>query len=296
MRAITKPLTNRHQFCIIILMNQKRCFNIGAAVIFSIIFIPFFTPALAWARPNNKTKISSQDQLFKKEVTTKKNEAIRTILNGTALESGLTLEASEQEFSLGITPNSLGERPGAQVILKELKPKELTAFNLENEKLLSGVFSFEITHKKKIKVHQPLWLSLKWNQETTEQYVIKYWDGDEARWVDLVSVTKLAEQKVQASIGRASAIVGIFEQPQNVLAGVASWYDWYGAAMNDLPIGTEIKVTNPENGKSATTKVVSTGPFTSGRLIDLPRDIFAAIGNIWDGVMTVVVEIVMPTS
>jgi rare lipoprotein A len=68
--------------------------------------------------------------------------------------------------------------------------------------------------------------------------------------------------------------------------GVASWYgeDFHGrptangeiynmygltAAHRLMPLGTTVKVTNRENGRSVTVKVNDRGPFVHGRILDL---------------------------
>ena len=62
--------------------------------------------------------------------------------------------------------------------------------------------------------------------------------------------------------------------------GIASWFPDkrdYVAAHNRYPMGTKLKVTNLENGKSTTVKVVSRGPYVRGRVIDLDYTPFAKI-------------------
>ena len=56
--------------------------------------------------------------------------------------------------------------------------------------------------------------------------------------------------------------------------GIASYYHnpWYSgliAAHKSLPVGTEVRVTNLDNGRSAVLKIVDRGPFIRGRIIDV---------------------------
>jgi rare lipoprotein A (peptidoglycan hydrolase) len=73
--------------------------------------------------------------------------------------------------------------------------------------------------------------------------------------------------------------------------GVASWLDIAAGtcANNDAPMGTMITVTN-SLGISVTCKVVSRGPFVSGRVVDLARTNFAALGPVSKGLVTVAVS------
>ncbi len=74
--------------------------------------------------------------------------------------------------------------------------------------------------------------------------------------------------------------------------GVASWLDTIPAgtcANNDAPMGSTIKVTNAA-GVSVTCKVVSTGPFVAGRVVDLAKSTFAQLGPVSQGLVGVAVS------
>ena len=76
--------------------------------------------------------------------------------------------------------------------------------------------------------------------------------------------------------------------------GIASWYgsesvsktangekfkpNGISAAHKTLPLGTKIKVTNLENGKSLFLKVNDRGPYKSGRIIDLSKGAAKKLG------------------
>src|ERR1700736_3351240 len=56
--------------------------------------------------------------------------------------------------------------------------------------------------------------------------------------------------------------------------GIASYYQnprYSGltAAHRRLPLGTQVKVFNLDNGRSAVVKIVDRGPFVAGRVIDV---------------------------
>ncbi len=93
--------------------------------------------------------------------------------------------------------------------------------------------------------------------------------------------------------------------------GLASWYgnglskrkvnggranelaqNYLTAANRDLPMGTIIKVTNQNNGKSVDVVVNDSGPYVSGRVIDLSRSGFAAIADIGAGTAVVKIEVI----
>jgi rare lipoprotein A len=93
------------------------------------------------------------------------------------------------------------------------------------------------------------------------------------------------------------------------LEGLASWYGgkFHGrltssgevfdtnemtAAHKSLPFGTMVKVTNLDNGKTATVKINDRGPFVEGRIIDLSRAAADELNMVGQGVARVTLEIV----
>jgi len=104
--------------------------------------------------------------------------------------------------------------------------------------------------------------------------------------------------------------VFIFVSALATETGNASWYgeSWNGrktasgeifdsskntCAHNKLKMGTIIKVTNIENGKSVTCKVNDRGGFAKyGRILDMSKGSFSTIGNVNNGVIRVKIEIV----
>lgn len=75
--------------------------------------------------------------------------------------------------------------------------------------------------------------------------------------------------------------------------GIASWYAFTGtlsAANPWLPIGSYVRVTNMENGKTVIVRINDRGPFAPGRIIDLDKVAFAKIASIGAGVINVKME------
>ncbi|HFC77029.1 MAG TPA: DUF348 domain-containing protein [Candidatus Moranbacteria bacterium] len=75
--------------------------------------------------------------------------------------------------------------------------------------------------------------------------------------------------------------------------GVASWYAYTGtlsAANPWLPMGSYVKVTNLDNGKSVIVKINDRGPFGNGRIIDLDKVAFSRIANVGQGTANIKME------
>jgi rare lipoprotein A len=64
------------------------------------------------------------------------------------------------------------------------------------------------------------------------------------------------------------------------------------AAHKSLPFGSNVKVTNINNGKSIIVKINDRGPFVKGRIIDLSKSAFNSIANISNGLINVKIEVV----
>ena len=64
------------------------------------------------------------------------------------------------------------------------------------------------------------------------------------------------------------------------------------AAHKKIPLGSKVKVTNIQNGKSVIVKINDRGPFVKGRIIDLTRVAFSRIGDTGLGVIDVKIEII----
>jgi Lytic transglycolase len=75
--------------------------------------------------------------------------------------------------------------------------------------------------------------------------------------------------------------------------GRASWYRWRGCGPGalgghaDLPVGTRVRVTNLDNGRSVTVRIDDRGPLVAGRLLDLCPAAFAVLAPLGRGVARV---------
>ena len=68
-------------------------------------------------------------------------------------------------------------------------------------------------------------------------------------------------------------------------------HDSLTCAHRTYPFGTQLKVTNPTNGKSVIVRVTDRGPYVRGRIIDLSVKAAKELGIIAQGIAPVVVEL-----
>ena len=75
--------------------------------------------------------------------------------------------------------------------------------------------------------------------------------------------------------------------------GLGSWYSFTGtlsAANPWLPLGSYVRVTNTDNGKSVIVRINDRGPFGKNRIIDLDKVAFEKIASLGAGIINVKME------
>ena len=118
------------------------------------------------------------------------------------------------------------------------------------------------------------------------------------------SALPIAEDKVE----EAPELV-VEEDPAIIESGLASFYgdrhhnqktasgeryrhELKTAAHRTLPLGSYVKVTNQKTGQSVLVKINDRGPFVRGRIIDLSKSAFSAIGNTASGLIKVDIQVI----
>ncbi|MDO8434032.1 MAG: septal ring lytic transglycosylase RlpA family protein [Candidatus Binatus sp.] len=118
--------------------------------------------------------------------------------------------------------------------------------------------------------------------------------------------SRAAAQRAQST---GSRVVSNATEPGDVVKGKASWYgpglhgkktatgerfnsNAMTAASNHVPLGSEVIVTNLENGKSARVRINDCGPPRRGRKIDLSKKAAHKLDMAHDGTAPVKAEVV----
>lgn len=179
-----------------------------------------------------------------------------------------------------------------------VKPERNTfAYNNEDIKITRVEIKEEIIKKdidfKTIEKEDD---KLSWRTKKTEvagekgikeiKYEVAYHDGKEvSRKIKDTVVTKEPVDKV--------IVQGTYVKFGKSHTGLASWYAHTGtmAAANPwLPMGSYVKVTNKDNGKSVIVKINDRGPFGPNRIIDLDKVAFEKIASLGQGIANVKME------
>ena len=118
------------------------------------------------------------------------------------------------------------------------------------------------------------------------RYEVAYHDGKEVnRKIKETVVTKEPVDEV--------VIQGTYVKLGKSHTGLASWYAHTGtmsAANPWLPMGSYVKVTNKDNGKSVIVKINDRGPFGPNRIIDLDKVAFEKIASLGQGIANIKME------
>jgi len=100
----------------------------------------------------------------------------------------------------------------------------------------------------------------------------------------IVSVSAIVPAQAQSWTGKASYYSGKGRTASGGHVGYLT------AAHRSLPFGTRVKVTNLNNGHSATVMINDRGPFVGGRIIDVSAGAAGVLGMRCAGVARVRVQ------
>jgi hypothetical protein len=205
-----------------------------------------------------------------------------------AQQKGYSFSSEDGQFTIGIPGNSLSARDRIKLTISKRKTERYST--PDNENLISNIYTFHFYNKKRVRVRNPSWISISYNYDNGTTKKLKLWDKDTQKWKRVKSEDKDDQQLVRASLKKTKATVAVFQEEGDFEIGLASWYDWDGAAHRTYPFGTIVKVTNLANNVSCEVTINDRGPFIEGRIIDLPREAFAAIADLGEGIIEVKVE------
>lgn len=90
--------------------------------------------------------------------------------------------------------------------------------------------------------------------------------------------------------GIETGMASFYWQPQAVACGGRFNPNAMTAAHKTLPCGSQVRVTNANNGRTAIVTINDRGPFIKGRIIDLSRAAAELVGMTKAGVVPVKVE------
>jgi len=223
-------------------------------------------------------------------------EIYKLNINTPTLRKGYTISAFNGHIRVGIFPEVLAVE--TDVVLKNFKDPEQVLPLPGDKNIISNIYEFDIFNKAAFKNKKPLIIEIKYNKETNNLKKIYYFDKGRQKWIELPSKTIPERKVVRAVIHLPYARLAVFEEPDIMEEGVASWYRYKNcncAASPDYPKGTKLRVINLED-KSKPSVIVTVndwGPDRSvhpDRVIDLDLVAFKKIARKCMGLVKVKVE------
>lgn len=143
----------------------------------------------------------------------------------------------------------------------------------------------------------PFWVEIKFKRNGNNLVQIFFYDGTKDTWRPLPTSEIGSRQSLQAKLPFPYARLAIFEQPEILSVGQASWYKYKGglfAASPDFPKGSRLRVFNLDApGRFVDVTVNDFGPDRDrhpDRVIDLDKVAFKRIAPTGQGMARVRVE------
>lgn len=103
--------------------------------------------------------------------------------------------------------------------------------------------------------------------------------------------TSSVDRPAYVETGKASFYANL-HQSKKTASGEIYDHKLNTAAHKKLPFGTNVRVTNLENGKTVVVKINDRGPFVKGRILDLSRSAFSSIASTSSGIIEVKIEVI----
>jgi D-alanyl-D-alanine carboxypeptidase len=208
-----------------------------------------------------------------------------------AIQKGYTFDYDNANFRVAIMPNLINKEITLDAKMFDCSEKTLpTDVTLVSDCYLYDILRKDQTVTTPLQFNRPLTVAIRFDSDTFYRKKIYYWANDQLGWIPLPSSADYQNHYIRAVIHLPFARLAVFEDTRE-LEGIASWYTSakypYGAATNNYPLHTKLRVKNVDNGKSVDVEVVSTGPFGPGRVIDLSKKAFQAIAKTWSGLARV---------
>lgn len=162
----------------------------------------------------------------------------------------------------------------------------------------SRIYEFDLQTAPGTTFAEPFWFSVKYLEDDYLRKTMYVFDEQKMQWIGVESLVKNGLNKIVSNTTLPYAKVAILDDLNIMSEGTASWYKYKNcncAASPDYPKGTQLKVTNVDNGKSVVVKVNDWGPDRSvhpDRVIDLDAVAFKQIAKTSAGLCKVKVELV----
>ena len=121
--------------------------------------------------------------------------------------------------------------------------------------------------------------------------------GSSIAYGDYVNTTGMSRKQIESIKNHPKTQIGIasyygkkFHKKRTANGEIFNMYK-VSAAHKSYPLGTKVRVTNLENGKSLKLVINDRGPFVSGRIIDLSYKAARKLGFVSQGTVKVRIDV-----
>ncbi len=212
-------------------------------------------------------------------------------LDKATIEKGYTVSAFNNSLKLSLVPEILSQATGVKII--ELNEKMEMPWQLNK---ISQIYQFEFINKQAYDNHKPFYIQFAYSQKSNNYKQVFFYDKNYQAWRPLPTKDFPDKMFVRSLIHLPFARIAVFDYPNILTVGRASWYGYKGgnfAASPDFPKGSRLRVFNRENNKFIDVEINDFGPDRSvhpDRVIDLDKVAFAKLTTLGSGIVEVKIE------
>ncbi len=227
---------------------------------------------------------------------------LSTQFDAETIVKGYTLESHDEMMRLGIRPDTLSD--ATRVDIKTLAPEIMYDTLPTDKTLLGNVYLFDIINSESYDGSDFFFLEIKYPDQGDTNSIyrtrkrIYFYNSVSTEWEELPSTDHPDKSSVRALIHLPFARLAVFEDPEAMPSGVASWYRYKEcdcAASPDYPKGSFLVVSRADDpDRSVTVKVNDYGPerdIHPDRVIDLDAVAFEKLASLGAGLIDVTVKL-----
>jgi D-alanyl-D-alanine carboxypeptidase len=212
-------------------------------------------------------------------------------LDKKTIDKGYTVSAFEDKIKLSLTPGILSDATGVEVL--EMAEPIDAPWQLDK---ISKIYQFEFKNKLAYDNAQPFYIQFGYNKSTNNFKQVFFYDKNYNAWRPLPTRDFPREKFVRSLIHLPFARIAVFDYPDILTLGKASWYKFKNgnfAASPDFPAGSLLRVYNSDNNKFVDVEINDYGPERDkhpDRVLDLDKVAFKKLASLNSGVINIRVE------
>lgn len=198
----------------------------------------------------------------------------------------LSVERAIRDAEVALGEDDIVKPDRESAVLNQMRIAITRVEIREETKMSDIIFDTKVTEDPKLSWRKKVTTQKGEKGIKTTTYRVAYHDGKEVN--RRILSTETTKEPVEEQVTQGTLV-----QVGKAHRGAASWYAFTGtmsAANPWLPIGSYVRVTNMDNGKSVIVRINDRGPFVGGRIIDLDKVAFAKIASTGAGVINVKME------